>query len=218
MQNKELKNKKLNKGSGDVRYNILIKSNLGLFNLGKVIIRRFKGEIFYVLPHKYLIDDNGRNLGVIDKISWHASGEVHIKTKNGKYVYKQKIQKIKDIGFQYLLRVIIPNFLKLPKKQKKENFDIILNINNYKGQLEFVFSIVSGKLIAADFYKKPVPVKREPIGDDILVVEKRGLGYESDNADKLLQFSLRKYNKYVNFSTPRIILPPDLKINRSIDF
>jgi len=215
-----MKSEKLNKTitGGDVRYNILIKSGSNLFNLGKIIIRIFKGEIFYSPSYKILIDSNRKILGIIDKISWHASGEVHIKTKNGNYVYKQKIQKIKDIGFQYLIRVIIPDFFKLPKKNKKENPDVILNINNYKGPLEFVFSIVSGRLIVDKFYNKPVPIKERRVGGDVLNAQIRCLGYGSDNADKILQFSLNKYNKNINFNTLRIIFPSDLKISRDINF
>ena len=68
-----------------VSYRILIKFNDSLYKLGHIMIKRFEGDVFYSPSQNGIIDSSDKNTlqKIMDHISWHKSGRVHIKVKDG---------------------------------------------------------------------------------------------------------------------------------------
>lgn len=211
-------------------YKILIKSGRAHYKLGTIIIKTFDGDIMYT-PSQAGISESNSNIifKVIDHVSWHRSGRVHIKTKNGGYKIfeeglgvlnpiigiEQTRQEIKDIGFQEILRDIVADISTLPKYTGEINeLDVILNINGYAGAIQFIFSIVSGTHIVALFEGKETPIKTSE-NIEKLDNQKRCLGAESGNADKLLQYVLNKYlGGNLAEGGRRLFIAPNSKIQK----
>jgi len=218
-----------------VKYRVLIKSQNDYFKIGTILIKRLEGDIFYIPSQRFILQSNcGVTREIMDHISWHKSGQVHFKIQNGRYeilevgkekinlpkIWKPERQGIQDIGFQEMIRDTILDFSKLPKfKKNVDNLDVLFDVNNYNGPVEFVFSIISGWLIVKKWLGENVPIKEitDETKSRILATQKRCLGKESNNADKLLQYTLLKYERTKELPLDRgIFIPSDLKISRKI--
>jgi len=196
--------------SKTVTYRILIKSNTKYYKLGTIIIKRFEGDILYVPSQAGVVDSNTNIINkIISHISWHQSGRVHVKAKDNSYeIFEEGVgilnpifgvkkdrQKIKDIGFQEITRDTVIDITTLPKHNKKiDKLDVIFDIKNYTGPVQFHFSMVSGTHIAKfhEGGKTPVKISKKSV-EFRLDSQIRCLGVESGNADKLLQYGLYKY-------------------------
>lgn len=205
-----------------VKYEILIRSNGSYLKIGKVLIKRLDGDIYYIPSQREILSDQKDWIKkIIDKISWHKSGCVHVKLRDSSYDGLQQRQLIQNVGFQEVVRDIILDFSKLPVfTAKPDSLDVVLDIRKYNGPIQFLFSVVSGRLIIAKIGGKNVPIKAssENSNINILATEKRCLGQESDNADKLLQYTIYKYirNEQIDAGR-RIFVPGDSKISRDVD-
>jgi hypothetical protein len=199
--------KKINEKT--VTYRMLIKQGFKYYKLGTIIIKRLEGEFLYT-PSQLRIENSGSEkvIGkVIDHVSWHKSGRVHIKTKDGEYdVVEEGVemlkpegwksrQKIEDIGFQEIIRDTVIDVSTLPEYIKKiDGLDVVFDIKDYVGPVQFLFTIVSGTHVVELSKGGRTPVKIAEKSNKIkLDSQLRCLGAESGNADKLLQYILYKY-------------------------
>lgn len=196
-----------------VTYRILVKIKHAYHKVGNIIIDRFAGCIFYVPSQNKCINSSDSEIEnkLIDHVAWHSSGRVHIKDASGEsYVVEEgegvvnpkrlsrTRQTIKDTGYQTILWDTIMDITTLPAHKKKaDNLDVVFAMDKHSGPVQFSFSMVSGKHIlkAETGQKTPVhrvasSIQKERIIGDIV---RRTLGWESGNADKLLQYALYKY-------------------------
>ncbi len=214
MENKE-------KIKSSVDYRILIMSGNDYYKIGTIIIKTHKGDIFYTPSNNYIESPITLEKKEFEHISWHINGQVHIKRKGciEKYEIIQKDgdrQKLSEMGFQEMLADTIKDFTILPIYQKEVTpLDVVFDVGNYKGQVCFKFSIVSGKLIVAQCRGQKVPIKQVNINDanDGIAVSQRALGWHSGNADVGLQYSLKKSNKNIR-TNRKIFIPHDMKITK----
>jgi hypothetical protein len=212
-----------------LKHNILIFYKEIYRKLGNVIISRSNGDILYVPSQRKTIASNyGTANEVIDHIAWHKTGRVHIKMVSGKkYVFEygrgevaeisDKRQPILDIGYQEILRDTVIDMQKLPILKKKINeLDIVFRAGNYSGAIQFHFSIVSEHQIIKVASGQETPIKNVYSNNNSLLidVDKRFLGYESGNADKLLQYSLYKFIGTDLKKGRRVFVSKDSKITR----
>lgn len=215
-----------------VRRRVLIQKDKNIYKVGDIIITIETGDVYYVPSQKKVIDASTENtIGwIINHVSWHKSGTVHIKDNNlnrfssekgvGDYVGDGIRQKIQDIGYQRMLLDTILNIDILPKHKKKTGeLDIVFKIRDYHGPIQFDFSIVSGREIINTHLGKKTSVHqvdKEIQKERILDIQHGCLGVESDNADKLLQFVLNKYIGNEKLPTGRrMFIPNDSGIKRS---
>jgi len=216
-----------------VKYKILIKSDKKYFILGTILIHEYEGDIYYIPSQRAIIDSSRKiKKGVIKHISWHKSGRVHLKMKSGirdileygkqEKKIKSNRQAIINIGFQEILRETILDITKLPLLiEKKESLDISLDSKLYKNPIQFIFSIVSGQLIAAQIKGKKTNIRivKDEVNKRVLDNKRMCLGCKSDNADKLLQYILKKYTGKNNLKVNRrLFVQYDSKISRTISF
>ncbi len=212
-----------------VTYRILIKSNTNYYKLGTIIIKRFDGDIFYTPSQKGVTNSSGNmNNKIIDHVSWHKSGRVHIKPQNGNYeIFEEGVgvlkpttgvkkdrQKIKDIGFQEIVRDTVIEIKALPEHKKKiDELDVVFNIKEYLESVQFHFSIVSGTHIAKLAEGGETPVKVSKKSKKLLLDGQiRCLGVESGNADKILQYGLYKYIGKDLLKGRRLVMATDSNI------
>lgn len=218
-----------------VKYRVLVKSGNDYFKIGTILIKRLEGDIFYI-PSQRQIVCSSRNIvnKIIDKVDWHKSGRVQLKMQDSSYDILEigmgekfppkanvlKRQAIQNIGFQEIVRDTIIDFSKLSKfAEKRDDFDVVLDMGDYKGSIQFVFSIISGRLLVAKWSGKNVPIREvsDEVKDRILSGQKRCLGSESNNADKLLQYTLLKYSGTEELPTGRrVFVTTDSKISRKV--
>lgn len=218
--------------SKEVINRILIKSCLVYFHVGSIIIDVQEGDIYYELSQKDIVDSNfGLKLNIIEHFSFHKTGRVHVKAINGeRQIFESGVeetqpktkglrQKIQDIGFQEILWDVIVDFHKLPRHEPTEDeLDVVFDIDDYQGPVQFCFLIVSGRLIAA--YHKGKETCLHLISEErenlLLDSDIRCLGFESDNADKMLQYQLYKYSgNNIDMPTGRkIFIAKDSGISR----
>jgi hypothetical protein len=206
-----------------VAYKILIKKDVKYFDVGTIVIKTYTGDILFTPSNKFLDDKVSGTKKEIEHISWHANGQVHFKNKGvtaEKYTIVQKNgerQKISEIGFQELLRDTIKKYTELPLYTKKvTDLDVVFNVSNYEGSVDFYFSIVSGKLIVAQYKGQKVPIKSVNIKEESNGIDSmiRALGHHSGSGDVILQYSLRKSDAN-NLNTNRqIYIPHDMKISK----
>ncbi len=206
--------KKIDMSKKKVDYRILIKTDKQFFKIGHVTIELFKGDFYYTPSQQKIIDDLNNCRGeMIDHIAWHENGRTHTKMIDKKYFNVESRQKIKSIGYQDIVIEKVKNYKKLPIRDMKKS-DVVLDTYQYVGPIEFQLSIVSGKLINK-YYNKQETTKIKPINiydDDIFLSRQiKCLGYKSGNADKLLQFVLKKCCS--QFSSERqLFIPGDSEI------
>lgn len=207
-----------------VAYKILVKKDSEYFDIGTIVIKTYTGDILYTPSNKFIDDEESKIKKEIEHVSWHANGQVHFKHKGvitaEKYTIVQKNgerQKISEIGFQELLRDTIKKYSELPPYTKKViDLDVVFDVSNYDGSVDFYFSIVSGRLIVAQYKGqkvpiKPVNVKEEKNGIDSTI---RALGHHSGSGDVILQYSLRKMDANNLRTNRQIYIPHDMKISK----
>ncbi|OIP80193.1 MAG: hypothetical protein COT39_02285 [Parcubacteria group bacterium CG08_land_8_20_14_0_20_48_21] len=207
-----------------VSYKVLIKKDDKFFNVGTIVIKTYTGDILYTPSIKFMDDGKSKTNKEIEHISWHANGQVHFKHKGTatpeKYSIVQKNgerQKISEIGFQELIRDTIKKYSELPLYNKKViDLDVVFDVSNYDGSVAFFFSIVSSKLIVAQYKGQAVPIKsvntkekRDGLGSTI-----RALGHHSGSADVILQYSLRKIDANNLRTNRQVYIPHDMKISK----
>ena len=207
-----------------VAYKILIKKDDKYFDVGTIVIKTYTGDILYTPSVKFIDDEKSKTNKEIEHISWHANGQVHFKHKGvvtpEKYTIVQKNgerQKISEIGFQELIRDTIKNYSELPLYNKKViDLDVVFDIPDYDGSVAFFFSIVSGKLIVAQYRGQTVPIKSTNIKEekDGLSSTIRALGHHSGSADVILQYSLRKVDAGNLRTNRQVYIPHDMKISK----
>ena len=118
----------------DVHYSIYVKFNGNIYKLCTFIIKGSNGDL-YLLPcmHSFIERDSVYEM---DHISWHMSGQVHIKKKNGKYLTVEKAlnrQRIDKTRRQVLFKIIINDVTKIHRyKKKTKKLDIIYRIDDCK--------------------------------------------------------------------------------------
>ena len=216
----------------EVKYRVLIKSEKNYFRLGTILLQTYEGDIYYIPSQRLMLitSVNGKvKKEVIDHISWHKSGRVHFKILGGfrdvlEYGEQEEKsgsrQAIKDIGFQEIVKEIILDFTKLPLlTKKKKALDVILDSKQYKNPIQFIFLIVSGRLIVAQIEGKKTGIRitTGKARGRILDIQNRCLGWESDNADKLLQYILIEYAGKDDLKVNRrLFVPRGSKISRTI--
>ncbi len=208
----------------NVDYKILLKIEDSYFVIGTIVIKTYTGDILYTPSSRFLDDPKTQSKKEIEHVSWHANGQVHIKHKGvpvaEKYVVVQRDgerQKISEVGFQELLQDTIKEYRQLPQYKKKVvDLDVVFNLSGYDGAVGFYFSIVSGKLIVAQYQGQEVPIrsvnvkeKREGIDSKI-----RALGHHSGSGDVILQFSLRKADAGSLRTNRQMCIPHDMKISK----
>ena len=94
---------------------------------------------------------------------------------------------------------------------------MIFDMREYDGPIQFLFSIISGRLLTQNFEGKKTLIRE--ISPDkralLLASQKRALGHESGNADKLLQYMLFKYTGSEELpENRRLFVAGDSKIKR----
>ena len=206
-----------------VAYKVLIKAEDNYYNVGTIVIKTYSGDILYTPSDRFLDNPNNQNNKEIEHVSWHASGQVHIKHKGveiERYDVIQKNgerQKISEIGFQEIIHDTIKKYQQLPKYSKKViDLDVVFNVGNYDGAVSFYFSIVSGRLIIAKHGGQKVSIrsvniKKEREGIDSTI---RALGHHSGSGDVVLQYSLRKTDAENLRTNRQIYIPHDMKISK----
>ena len=208
-----------NMSNKNVDYRILITNNGQFYKIGHIIINRFEGDFYYTPSQQQIINfSSGCQNKIIDHVAWHKDGRIHIKTKDGKYYNVESRQKVNEIGYQDIVVDKVENYKKLPKRTKKK-LDVVFDADKYIGPIEFKFSVVSGKLIVGHYNDVSVPIKCSDtrIDNNFLAKKDRCLGHESRNADKLLQYILKKYVASEKLLTGRqLFIPGNLNIINKI--
>lgn len=206
-----------------IDYKVLIKAEDAYYDIGTIIIKTYTGDILYTPSSRFMNDEKTKNKKEIDHVSWHASGQVHIKQKDQteeKYSIVQKNgerQKISEIGFQELLQDTIEEYRSLQTYQKKVNdLDVVFNAEGYDGPVSFYFSIVSGRLIVAKHKGQQVPIKKVNVKDERDGIDStlRALGHHSGSGDILLQYSLRKISPNKIRTKRELLILHDIKISK----
>ena len=174
---------------------VLIQADGDLYKIGDVIVKTFEGDIYYRPSNDTVLKIDGSK-EKIEHFSWHKSGYVHLKKIN---YPNQKIrmgQKIKDTGYQKLFVdvFIFPSKLKKFNKKTRQQ-DIIFLISGIEDLLSLELSLVSGKLIVKNFQdlQTPLSSRHKSKVKGLLGIQKRALGFESGNSDKILQYCLYKF-------------------------
>ena len=205
-----------------VSYKVLIKSGKRYFDVGTIIIKVYKGDILYIPSSKFLVTEDSTKKEV-DHISWHATGRVHIKYKTGlpdDYSIIQKKgerQKISEIGFQEMMKDTINYYDKLPEyKRKVTGLDVVFDVKNYGDSVCFNFSMLSGKLIVAQYKGLKVPIKSLDSERKHRMIDSslRALGHHSGSGDVMLQYSLEKIRKKQLRTNRQLFIPHDMKISK----
>ena len=206
-----------------VSYRILIKSDEKYYKIGTIIIKTYKGDIFYTPSNNYMESPITLEKKEIEHVSWHINGRVHIKHKNciEKYDIIQKNgerQKISEMGFQNMIKDTIKDFrnLTIYDNRKVVPLDVVFNTGDYIGQVCFNFSIVSGKLIIAQYKGQDIPLKMTNIEKSTngIGVTQRALGWHSGNSDVMLQYSLKRNNENDLRTNRRIFISHDMNISK----
>lgn len=145
---------------------------------------------------------------VIDHISFHRDGKTHAKDKNGSYYNAPYLLPIQQIGYQALIEDHVGKYEILPTIPQINDKSVVLKFDPQSAGMVVKLSIISGRLIADG------TARSQTIGENnLLAIERRALGWQSDNADKMLQFALYGPDKKLN--TPRhFFLPPPAKSAR----
>lgn len=202
-----------------VNYRVLVKTAAGIKKIGTVIIDSFNGDIYYVPSQKALVTKNTKDPNrVIDHISFHESGKVHIKFMDRTREDLPSRGPLREIGYQLMVEDHIYDLHSLPDHRKKvTELDQIFWPPNIVGAT-FRFSIISGRLIAHPTALPEVTIRSNKTdGEDLLCASRMALGWHSGNADKLLQYAIHRLKKDrpETGSTKRtIFLPQDQGISR----
>ncbi|MFA6099315.1 MAG: hypothetical protein WC750_00365 [Patescibacteria group bacterium] len=201
------------------KYKFLIKSGNDYFKIGDFVIQKFTGDFYYTPSQKGIVDSNfGFVQRILEHYAFHRTGRVHVKDISGDYQIiesgfgenqpktNELRLRIQDIGFQEIVRDIIIDFNKIPKSGSADELDVVFDLGDYQGPVQFCFSIVSGRLIVTSHEGAKAGIRH--ITDEqkglLLGLDRRCLGVESDNADKLMQYQLYKFNGDVSaFPTGR---------------
>jgi len=196
-----------------VSYKALIKLGEDYYLLGTIIIKTYEGCIFYSPSNKLLLQ-MGKE---VDHITWHASGQTHLRFIDGSIEIiqgSQSRQTTKELGFQELIRDSVKDYKLLPKYRREiTDLDVVFGVVDYFGPVVFVLSLVSGVLIVSGYQGKKVSISQI---DKSLTIDStiRALGWHSGNSDKVIQYVLRKDNS--NYVTNRhILVVHDQKIAKS---
>lgn len=207
-----------------VDYKILMKTEDSYFLIGTIVIKTYTGDILYTPSSRFLDDPKTQSKKEIEHVSWHANGQVHIKHKGvpiaEKYAIVQRNgerQKISEIGFQELLQDTIKEYRQLPQYKKKVvDLDVVFSLSDYDGAVGFYFSIVSGRLIVAQYQGQKVPIKSVNIKEDREGIDstRRALGHHSGSGDVMLQYSLRKADAGSLRTNRQMYIPHDMKISK----
>lgn len=165
-------------------------------------------------------------------MSWHSSGRVHIKTSDQtRHIVEEGLgvvnpqlpnktrQEIQNTGYQTICLDTIIDVSTLPCHIKKvDRLDIVFDMAIYNGPVRFKFSMVSGLHIIKAERGENTPVHRvdSTIHKERLVgdIARRGLGWESGNADKLLQYALYKYTGDDLKNGRRLFIPATSQISK----
>lgn len=207
-----------------VAYKILIKKDDKYFYIGTIVIKTYTGDILYTPSVRFIDDGKSQAIKEVEHISWHANGQVHFKHKgiavSEKYTIVQRNgerQKISEIGFQELIRDTIKKYTELPLYTKKVvDLDVVFDVSDYNGSVSFFFSIVSGRLIVAQYKGQAVPIKSVNIKEDKDGLDStiRALGHHSGSGDVILQYSLRKADANNLRTNRQVYIPHDMKITK----
>lgn len=169
---------------------VLVRTTDDLYHLWKMSLAPMKGEI-YVFPqgrHSTVADSSFVTAGAsIDHVSFHIDGKTHVKDKNGGRHDAHYLLPIQKTGFQVLLKDSVTDYkASLETTDEPEERDVVLELGDHLDEGFAVnLSIISGRLIAAG------TARTNRTGEGGLInIERRGLGWESGNADKMLQFAL----------------------------
>lgn len=177
-----------------VNIRVLLKLKGELHKVGDVTLKTFSGDIYYSPSSKQYLDENSEKIDIIH-FSYHKSGYIHLKHRNKPNKPIRKGLSIKNIGYQELFRDLIVEPTKLPVfGERIRASDVVFNSKKHRAAILFSLAIISGKLILKRYRGEPTPLNFRLVQDNkkVLGLEKRVLGYESGNSDKLLQFFLIK--------------------------
>lgn len=223
----------------DVIYRVLIKYDNIYYKIGTIIIKVYSGDIYYSPSQNGIsinIDGDIINKKV-KKIVFHKSGRVHLDLDDGDRLIHsigkgieenindvdentlERRQEIKDIGFQDLFIDYIKNFSHIPKYYKNiVPLDIVFNVTNIE-EMFFKLNIVSGKILIKVYGGGECKIGDETIKkknkEDVGIVasDRRCIGHDSGNGDKLMQYLLFKYSGEEIPVDRRIFIPVDSKIS-----
>ncbi|MFH1545810.1 MAG: hypothetical protein ABIE14_00335 [Patescibacteria group bacterium] len=190
--------------------------------LGNFNIKVIAGEIFYH-PSQNLSVKRGENISgrgfiskdtdkiKIDHYSFHQTGEMHItkkKSKRGdKHIMiessKNRISII-DTGQQHLFTDFVKDITKLPNRARPTGDEIIFDIKDNISKVFLRIDLLSGRNLIKNDYKR-IPVEDKE--GRLLVLERRALGVESGNQDKVLHFSLYEDKREILDFERRIFSP-----------
>ena len=133
-------------------YSLNIRYRNTYFCIAKISINNSGGDIYYI-PATHSENEKDKNL--IDHISFHKDGRVHITNRdNSKSILQPGAnktggrQEIVTTGYQILLTQTISDFTKLPRLNLKDIglIDEVFNVTEII-PLKLKFSMISGKLI-----------------------------------------------------------------------
>ena len=192
---KRMKDKKLPK---IVSYEVCVKKHGTIYVIGKFYVFVYKGELMFIPDAKFFGKDPKFLSGEIEHIMWHASGRYHIKKKGvndeDRYdVHQDRKGSVpfKESGFQPLLNLYIEDVTKLRSKHMADKLDVVIDIKETDGSICLEISTLSGRWMLEN---------RPEIGFGFIVSthllpnlvgkERRAVGPQSDNADKIIQFSI----------------------------
>lgn len=172
------------------RFRVIIKYDKNLYHLADISINPHGGDVYYFPSERILV---GRGTLVpagrsVDHLSIHKDGRTHAKDEYGKKFQGPKILKIQDIGYQRLIVDDVSNFegVGLPQVDEFVDGDCSLEMSDDSPPAAILqISIISGRMIVGGL------ARNHSVGENGLVaVNSRAIGYESGNADKLVQIAL----------------------------
>lgn len=185
----------------DDHYSIILENEEQRYIVGTMIIKSNKGEIFYKPSDStYLNEDEsfGRR---IEHISWHKSGNVHIKFKDkapNKYkIIQENRTPISEIARQKLFSEVIKDITFLPKLYKDiSEGDIAKKCE--KKPIAVVCNLFDGKHYVKSMKNQDGYFDLSPINDVLIHHEMRSVSDGEINRSKCIEFIVYYLNKDLN--------------------
>lgn len=196
---------------------ILVPFNETIRKLGTIVVDVFNGDLYYT-PSQTILLSTGQAHRAIDHVSFHQSGETSIKFRNGERDELRSRCEIGRVGYQSMFQDQIYSAEHLPVFSKKVRDTDVLFDPIEETLFCFELSIISGRVIVEPECVPHATVRQNSMSADstLIGIRQRCLGWHSGNADKLMQYSLKK-GAVLRTDDPRakrtLLIPHDSTIN-----